>query len=70
MVYGDSNSIRQAHHFQRRAPKRLTITIQFTVFSSLEKRSTGEGRSLSNLAAYLIENALKDSLPGGRAENA
>lgn len=41
-----------------RSPKRLTITIPFTVFSALEKRSTEEGRSLSNLAAYLLEQSL------------
>ena len=44
--------------FRSRSPKRLTITIPYTVFSALEKRSTEEGRSLSNLAAYLLEQSL------------
>ncbi|MFZ9621142.1 MAG: ribbon-helix-helix domain-containing protein [Prochlorococcaceae cyanobacterium] len=46
-----------------RAPKRLTITLPFTVFSALEQRSGQEGRSLSNLAAYLIERGLNQPLP-------
>ena len=44
--------------FQSRSPKRLTITIPFTVFSALEQRSVEEGRSLSNLAAFLLEHSL------------
>ena len=44
--------------FRGRSPKRLTITIPFVVFSALEQRSVQEGRSLSNLAAFLIEQSL------------
>ncbi|WP_250544949.1 hypothetical protein [Synechococcus sp. LA31] len=44
--------------YRSRSPKRLTITIPFTVFSALEQRSAEEGRSLSNLAAFLLEQAL------------
>jgi hypothetical protein len=39
-------------------PKRLTITVPGTVFNALEARSTQEGRSLSNLAAYVLERGL------------
>ncbi len=52
MVYanGTKNSLKA---FRSRSPKRLTITIPYTVFRALETRSAEEGRSLSNLAAYL-----------------
>ncbi len=49
--------------FRSRSPKRLTITIPYTVFAALEKRSAEEGRSLSNLAAYLLEQALQPQTP-------
>jgi len=39
-------------------PRRLSITIPANVFIALERRSTLEGRSLSNLAAYLLEASL------------
>ena len=42
----------------KRCPRRITTTIPNTVFSSLEQRSLREGRSLSNLAAHLLECAL------------
>ena len=41
-----------------RAPKRVTITIPCFIHEQLIKRSDQEGRSMSNLAAYLIERAL------------
>jgi hypothetical protein len=43
-----------------RTPKRLTITVPFSTFSALESRSHEEGRSLSNLAAYLLERGLAE----------
>lgn len=48
-----------------RAPKRLTITVPFSTFSALESRSQEEGRSLSNLAAYLLERALSEGSSKG-----
>ena len=59
---GASNSFRT---FQNRSPKRLTITIPFTVFSALEHRSVEEGRSLSNLAAFLLEHSLHPEVLNG-----
>jgi hypothetical protein len=57
MVYPNSaNSSGQQR--ANRAPKRITITIPFSTFQALEHRSTEEGRSISNLAAYLLERAL------------
>jgi hypothetical protein len=42
-----------------RSPKRLTITIPFSTFEKIVSRSNDEGRSLSNLAAYLLERGVE-----------
>ena len=47
-----------------RAPKRITITVPYSTFRHLEERSAAEGRSLSNLAAYLLERGLQGSEDG------
>lgn len=44
-----------------RAAKRITITLPYSVFQLLEERSAAEGRSLSNLAAYLIARGLEQA---------
>lgn len=44
-------------------PRRLTVTIPNRVFAALESRSTEEGRSLSNLAAVLLERSLINDDP-------
>lgn len=41
-----------------RTPRRLTITIPYGTYEQLLERSDVQGRSLSNLAAYLLESAL------------
>ena len=41
-----------------RKPKRITITVSDQIYRTLEERSTREGRSISNLAAYLLERAV------------
>ena len=41
----------------RRRPQRITITISWSLYQQLLSRSDGEGRSLSNLAAHLLETA-------------
>jgi len=41
-----------------RRPRRIIITVPHHAFSALQQRSDPEGRSLSNLAAYLLEIAL------------
>lgn len=54
-----ANSVSGSPRVQaNRASKRITITIPFSTFQALERRSTEEGRSLSNLAAYLLECSL------------
>jgi hypothetical protein len=39
------------------SPKRITITVSAMTAKKLWKRSYEEGRSLSNLAAFLLEQA-------------
>ncbi|WP_398317510.1 hypothetical protein [Vulcanococcus sp.] len=41
-----------------RSSQRLTITVAQSTLEALIARSSAEGRSVSNLAAYLIESAL------------
>lgn len=41
-----------------RSPKRVSITVSHAVAERLQSRSDEEGRSTSNLAAYLLEVAL------------
>ncbi len=39
-------------------PRRISITLPYHSFCALQQRSDYEGRSLSNLAAFLLETAL------------
>jgi hypothetical protein len=41
-----------------RKPKRITVTVPDQIYRTLLERSTREGRSISNLAAYLLERAV------------
>jgi hypothetical protein len=41
-----------------RKPRRVTITIPDATYHALERRSYEQGRSLSNLSAYLLECAI------------
>ena len=41
-----------------RSSQRLTITVAQALLEALVERSNREGRSLSNLAAYLLESSL------------
>lgn len=42
-----------------RSPRRVTITLPWSTYEALQVRADGEGRSLSNLAAFLLESAIK-----------
>lgn len=42
-------------------PKRLSVTLPLHVYRLLERRSIEQGRSMSNLAAFLIETAISQS---------
>jgi hypothetical protein len=41
-----------------RASQRVTITLNYAAYKGLERRSVIEGRSMSNLAAFILETAL------------
>jgi hypothetical protein len=41
------------------SPQRITITVPELTYKKLLKRSVAEGRSLSNLAAFLLEQSLE-----------
>lgn len=41
-----------------RKPRRISITVPENVYNKLAECSSLEGRSISNLAAYLLENVL------------
>lgn len=47
------------------SPKRISITVPHNTYERLLKRSDYEGRSLSNLAAFLLEEAI-DKQSGNR----
>lgn len=42
-----------------RSSQRLTITVGHATLEALVERSGREGRSISNLAAYLLESSLE-----------
>jgi hypothetical protein len=42
----------------RRSPQRITITVTWQTHQQLQQRSDYEGRSLSNLAAHLLERGV------------
>lgn len=47
-----------------RSPQRITITLPYSIYRKLLERSDQEGRSLSNLSAFLLESALSDQQLG------
>jgi len=49
----------------KRAPQRLTITMSWAAFERLTQRAQQEGRSMSNLGAWLIERSLCDGKATG-----
>jgi len=42
-----------------RSPRRITVTLAYQTFERLQQRCDSEGRSLSNLAAFLLEMGLQ-----------
>jgi hypothetical protein len=45
-----------------RKSQRITITVPAFILEMLERESTQQGRSISNLSAYLIETGLLKEL--------
>ena len=43
-----------------RRPKRLSVTLSDATYRELLERSDDQGRSASNLAAFLLERGLED----------
>jgi len=41
--------------FYLRSPKRVTITVPYSLFVALNARAQGEGRSVSNLCSTLLQ---------------
>ncbi len=52
------NSFNSRLEIAHRSPRRLSVTIPYDLHQRLIERSDQEGRSISNLAAYLLEFAL------------
>lgn len=44
----------------QRQPRRISITLSYHVHEALLSRSEEEGRSVSNLCAFLLEDSLRD----------
>ena len=44
---------------ESKRPKRITITVNHSLYTKLVERSTREGRSISNLASYLLQHDLE-----------
>lgn len=44
----------------QRQPRRISITLSYHVHEALLSRSEEEGRSVSNLCAFLLEDALRE----------
>lgn len=49
-------------------PVRVTITIPYNAYQALIERSNHQGRSLSNLAAYLLESSLQAIHPAEHSQ--
>ena len=45
-----------------RKPRRITITIPEIIYCQLLEFSNSQGRSISNLAAYLLEHSVQEVL--------
>jgi hypothetical protein len=52
---------RQQHKAVFRSPTRISITLPDCIYQHLLRRSDEEGRSLRNLAAFLLEMAFEKS---------
>jgi hypothetical protein len=61
MTYEFNSEQRYGNHANHafKKPQRITITLPYKTHEDLIKRSNEDGRSLSNLAAFLLESALR-----------
>lgn len=67
MTYEFIEQQRHAKHANNafKKPQRITITLPYATYDQLVQRSDQEGRSLSNLAAFLLESSQGGNLGGG-----
>lgn len=54
---GSAARMQPAANLLQRKPQRMTITVSWALLDRLQQRADVEGRSLSNLAAHLLEVA-------------
>jgi hypothetical protein len=59
------SDVKQALSAMQRKPKRITLTLNQATFERLQAMSDLEGRSLSNLCAFMLEAAVKGALASG-----
>jgi hypothetical protein len=57
-VHHQSKECKNGIFLGNRTPRRVTITLSYAAYKGLEMRSAMEGRSMSNLAAFILERAL------------
>ena len=55
---GRTHLVMDARKYKRTTTQRLTVVLSGVAFQRIEERSQREGRSMSNLVAYLVERAL------------
>jgi macrodomain Ter protein organizer (MatP/YcbG family) len=55
-----SFSMNERFRVLQRQPRRISITLSYHVHEALLTRSEEEGRSVSNLCAFLLEDALRE----------
>jgi|LakMenEpi03Aug12_release.lakeMendotaPanAssembly.Ray.scaffolds.fasta_scaffold5574629_1 hypothetical protein len=60
MAHAPSNDVHPAGSVRRFGTKRICTTLQHRTYKALAARSNQEGRSISNLAAYLLDLSLSD----------
>ncbi|MEN9766891.1 MAG: CopG-like 1 or ribbon-helix-helix domain, 5 [Cyanobacteriota bacterium] len=60
MTHAPSNDVPTASSVRRYGTKRICTTLQHRTYKALATRSNQEGRSISNLAAYLLDLSLLD----------
>lgn len=67
MTQATSSTLRETNRttYAFKSPRRITITLPFKTYEDLIRRSDEDGRSLSNLAAFLLETALTTQKENG-----
>lgn len=60
MPHAPSNDRPAAGRGRRRDSKRICATLSGRTYQALQSRSSQEGRSISNMASYLLERTLLD----------